>query len=227
MGHSCAGIRQIAIPLVRASSSKRKRPGQQPRKPARYVPDLQHVVQHAKGDQPEHGESQRCADCECQCRHAQHETNEWADRGTLVPVLAPDSPLRWWFGFPIALLLTCVIEVPAYLGAFWTLGWCRSRPSPSRPLTTRSALALALAVNLISHPLLWMISLRYDRTGQLITAEMCVAVIEGMLIFAVVALRPGTDTRLSRLGWSLLTALGVNTFSLLIGMITLPAILNR
>ena len=147
--------------------------------------------------------------------------------GTLVPVLAPDSPLRWWFGFPIALLLTCVLEVPAYLGAFWTLGWCRSRPSPFRPLTTRSALALALAVNLISHPLLWIISLRYDRTGQLITAEMCVAVIEGMLIFAVVALRPGTDTRLSRLGWSLLTALGVNTLSLLIGMITLPAILNR
>jgi len=147
--------------------------------------------------------------------------------GTLVPVLALDSPLRWWYGFPIALLLTCVIEVLAYLAAFWTLGWCRSRPSPFRPLTTGSALALALAVNLISHPLLWMISLRYDRTGQLITAEMCVAVIEGMLIFAVVALRPGTDTRLSRLGWALLTALGVNTLSLLIGMITLPAVLNR
>jgi hypothetical protein len=80
-------------------------------------------------------------------------------------------------------------------------------------------------VNVISHPLLWMISLRYDRTGQLITAETCVAVIVGMLIFAVVALRPGTDTRLSRLGWSLLTR--VNTLSLLIGLITLPAILNR
>jgi hypothetical protein len=177
---------------------------------------------------PEHGERQCCADCEGEChrRHAQHETNGWRTAGTLVPVLAPESPLRWWFGFPMALLLTCVIEVPAYLGAFWTLGWCRSRPSPFRPLTTRSALALALAVNLISHPLLWMISLRHDRTGQLITAEMCVAVIEGMLIFAVVALRPGTDTRLSRLGWSLLTALGVNTLSLLIGMISLPAILN-
>lgn len=89
------------------------------------------------------------------------------------------DPAAWWFGFPMALLLTCVIEVPAYLGAFWTLGWCRSRPSPFRPLTTRSALALALAVNLISHPLLWMISLRHDRTGQLITTEMCVGVIEG------------------------------------------------
>jgi len=86
---------------------------------------------------------------------------------------------------------------------------------------------LAFAVNVISHPLLWMILLRYDRTGQLITAEPCGAVIEGMLIFAVVALRPGTDTRLSRLGWSLRTPLGVNTLSLLIGLITLPAILNR
>jgi len=151
----------------------------------------------------------------------------WRTAGTLVPVLAPDSLLRWWYGFPIALVLTSVIEVPAYLAAFWTLGWCRTRPSPFRPLTTRSALALALAVNLISHPLLWTISLRYNRTGQQITAETCVAVIEGMLIFAVVALRPGTDTRLSRLGWSLITALGVNTLSLLIGLITMPAILNR
>jgi hypothetical protein len=82
-------------------------------------------------------------------------------------------------------------------------------------------------VNVTNHPLLWMISSRYDRTGQLITSETCVAVIEGMLIFAVVALRPGTDTRLSRLGWSLLTALGVSTLSLLNGLITLPAILNR
>jgi hypothetical protein len=34
----------------------------------------------------------------------------------------------------------------------------------------------------------------------------------GLLIFAVVGLRPSTESRLSRFGWSLLTALGVNTF---------------
>jgi Kef-type K+ transport system membrane component KefB len=142
-------------------------------------------------------------------------------------MLAPDSPLLRWHGFPIALLLTCAIEVPAYLAAFWALGWSRSRPSLFRPLTTRTALALGLAVNLISHPVLWMISLRYGRTGQLIIAESCVAVIEGLLIFAVVALREGTETRQSRLGWSLLTALGVNALSLLVGLITLPALINR
>src|SRR5215218_5996492 len=128
-------------------------------------------------------------------------------------MLAPDSPLLWWYGFPIALLLTCAIEVPAYLAAFWALGWSRSRPSLFRPLTTRTALALGLTVNLISHPVLWMISLRYGRTG--------------LLIFAVVGLREGTESRQSRLGWSLLTALGVNTLSLLVGLITLPAVINR
>jgi hypothetical protein len=48
-----------------------------------------------------------------------------------------------------------------------------------------------------------------------------------LLIFAVVSRRPGTESRLSRLGWSLLTAIGVNTLSLLIGLIMMPAMINR
>jgi hypothetical protein len=150
-----------------------------------------------------------------------------AGGGTLVRMVGPDSPLLSWYGFPIAFLLTCAIEVPAYLAAFWLLGWCRSRPSSYRPLTIRSALTLAFLLNLISHPLLWMVALRYDRTGQLIVAETRVALVEGMLIFAVVSRRPGTESRLSRLGWSLLTAIGVNTLSLLIGLIMMPAMINR
>jgi hypothetical protein len=146
---------------------------------------------------------------------------------TLVRMVGPDSPLLSWYGFPIAFLLTCAIEVPAYLAAFWLLGWCRSRPSAYRPLTIRSALTLAFLLNLISHPLLWMAALRYDRTGQLIVAEIFVAFLEGLLIFAVVSRRPGTESRLSRLGWSLLTAIGVNTLSLLIGLIMMPAMINR
>lgn len=142
-------------------------------------------------------------------------------------MLATDSPLLWWYGFPIALLLTCVIEVPAYLAAFWSLGWSRGRPSAFRPLTTRTALALALAVNLISYPLLWLAALRYARTGQLVMDEVGVAIIEGLLIFAVVGLRPGPESRLSRLGWSFLTALGVNTLSLLIGLVALPAFISH
>ena len=38
--------------------------------------------------------------------------------GTLVTVLPPGSPLLCWNGFPVAFALTCVIELPAYLGAF-------------------------------------------------------------------------------------------------------------
>jgi hypothetical protein len=143
-----------------------------------------------------------------------------------VRMVGPESALLSWYGFPIAFLLTCAIEVPAYLAAFWLLGWCRSRPSAHRPLTMRSALGLALLLNLISHPLLWMVALRYDSTGQLIVAETCVALLEGLLIFAVVSRRPGIESRLSRLGWSLLTALGVNTLSLLVGLIMMPAMVN-
>jgi fucose 4-O-acetylase-like acetyltransferase len=143
-----------------------------------------------------------------------------------VRMLGPESALLSWYGFPIALLI-CAIEVPAYLAAFWALGWCRSRPSAYRPLTVRTALALSLVVNLISQPLLWTASLRYARTGQMISAEMCVALVEGLLIFAVVSLRPSTESRFSRLGWSLLTALGVNTLSLLVGLIMMPAMINR
>jgi hypothetical protein len=51
--------------------------------------------------------------------------------------------------------------------------------------------------------------------------------VEGLLIFAVVSLRPGTEGRLSRLEWSLLTAVGVNTVSLLIGLIMMPAMINQ
>lgn len=142
-------------------------------------------------------------------------------------MVGPDSPLLSWYGFPIAFLLTCAIEVPAYLAAFWLLGWCRSRPSAYRPLTIRSALTLAFLLNLISHPLLWLAALRYDSTGQRIVAETCVAFLEGMLIFAVVSRRPGTESRISRLGWSLLIAIGVNTLSLLIGLIMMPAMINR
>jgi hypothetical protein len=89
----------------------------------------------------------------------------------------------------------------------------------------RTALALSLLLNLISHPLLWMAALRCDRSGQLIIVEACVALLESLLIFAVVSLRPGTESRPSRLAWSLLTAL--NTLSLLVGLITLPAMINR
>jgi hypothetical protein len=147
--------------------------------------------------------------------------------GRMGGVLSPGSPLLWWEGFPIAFALTCLIELPAYLMAFAALGWSRNRPSPRRPLTTRTALALALAVNLISHPLLWMIAVRWDSTGTLIIAELGVALIEGLLIFVVVVRRPGFDTVGNRFGWAMLSAAGVNMLSLMIGMLMLPLMISR
>jgi hypothetical protein len=45
-------------------------------------------------------------------------------------------------------------------------------PQPPKPIPADDAIRTGIdfAVNVISHPLLWMITLRYDRAGQLITA---------------------------------------------------------
>ena len=138
----------------------------------------------------------------------------------------PDSPLLWWNGFPVAFALTCVIELPVYLLAFAALGWCRARPSPNRPLTIRTALLLALAVNCVTHPVLWALSLPEPRPGRLLAAELVVALVEGLLIFLVVLRRRGRETPASRLSWSLMSALGVNTLSLLVGLVLLPLIIG-
>jgi hypothetical protein len=141
-------------------------------------------------------------------------------------VVTPESPLLWWHGFPVAFVLTCLIELPVYLLAFAALGWCRSRPSPHRPLTIRTALGLGLAVNCLTHPALWAMSLREPQPGRLLTAELGVALVEGLLIFLVVLRRRGRETPVSRLRWSMLTALGVNTLSLLVGLVVLPSIIS-
>jgi hypothetical protein len=146
--------------------------------------------------------------------------------GTLVPVVVPESPLLWWNGFPIAFALTCVIELPVYLLAFAALGWCRARPSPNRPLTIWTALALALAVNCITHPVLWAITVGRSQPGRLVAAELGVVVVEGLLIFLVVLRRRGRETPASRLRWSMVSALGVNTLSLLVGLVLLPLLLR-
>ena len=144
-----------------------------------------------------------------------------------MPVIGPESPLLWWNGFPVAFALTCVIELPVYLLAFAALGWCRSRPSTHRPLTYWTALALALAVNCITHPVLWAITVRQSQPGgQLLAAQLGLAVVEGLLIFLVVLRRPGREMPVSRLSWSLVSALGANTLSLLVGLLLLPVILR-
>jgi len=138
-----------------------------------------------------------------------------------VIMVGSESPLLWWYGFPIAFALTCMIELPAYLGAFASLGWCRRGA-----LTGRSALGLALTANLISHPLLWALSLGLDQTAPLVMAEIGVALLEGLLIFAVVQRRRVGEGKAGRLGWSMLCAVGVNTLSLLVGLLVLPRFIS-
>jgi hypothetical protein len=140
-------------------------------------------------------------------------------------VVTPDSPLQWWDGYLVAFLLTCLVELPAYLLAFTTLGWCRLRPSPQRPLTVLTALGVGLAVNLITHPLLWTVARRLGGPADLLVAELVVAVVEGLLIFLIVRTRrPEDESRASRMRWSMLTAVGVNTLSLLVGLVVLPVL---
>lgn len=135
------------------------------------------------------------------------------------------SVLSWWNGFPIAFALTCVIELPAYLVAFVTLGWCRARPSPARPLTIGSALGVGLAVNLITHPVLWRVALDLRSPGPLLLAELAVVLVEGGLVFAVVRRRRGRERATSRLAWSMVVAAGANALSLLVGLLVLPTLL--
>ncbi len=143
-------------------------------------------------------------------------------------MVTPGSPLQWWDGYAVAFLLTCVVELPAYLLAFTTLGWCRLRPSPRRPLTVLSAVGVGLAVNLITHPVLWTVARQLNGPADLLVAELGVATVEGLLIFVVVqARRTEDESRLSRLRWSLLTAVGVNTLSLLVGLVVLPLLISR
>ena len=131
-----------------------------------------------------------------------------------------ESPLLFWHGFLIAFALTCAIEVPAYLGAFAALGWVRR---DSGPLTRRSAIALVVAVNLITHPMLWSFALRGPDIGALLLAELAVAGVEAALIFAVVRRRGRHPEGWgSRLAWCIMIAMGVNALSLLVGLLALP-----
>ena len=93
-------------------------------------------------------------------------------------------------------------------------------------MTVLTALGLALGINLITHPVLWAVSLQLDRTGELLAAELAVGVVEGLLIFLVVRRPRGRDSAGNRLGWSLMTAVGVNTLSLLVGLVMLPTIVS-
>lgn len=140
-------------------------------------------------------------------------------------MLGPGSPLLFWHGFLISFVLTCAIEVPAYLGAFAALGWVRR---DGGPLTRRSAIAVAVAANLITQPLLWSFALEAPGIGALLLAELAGVGVEGAVIFAVVRRRgKHPEGWGSRLAWCGMIAMGVNALSLLVGLLALPLLTSE
>ena len=128
-------------------------------------------------------------------------------------MLPADSPLMWWDGFAVGFAVTCVIELPVYLATFAALGLLR----PAGRLRRQDGLGLALAVNLISHPLLWLVAGRIVGSGPLLLAELGVVVVEGLII-AVVTRRPAV---------AILVALVANGLSTAVGLVAMPLLIGR
>lgn len=89
-----------------------------------------------------------------------------------------------------------------------------------------ATVAVAVAVNLVSHPLLWAGARQLDTGWSLVLAEIGVAALEGLLIFAVVRRLPGPDRAAHRLGWALFAAVVVNAASVLVGVLVLPVVIG-
>lgn len=75
-----------------------------------------------------------------------------------------------------ALALTLAVEVPVYMVALrwaWLLSW-------------RRALAMAVGVNLVTHPLVWLILTHHTGTAAFTVVEVGAWLVESALIFLLV-----------------------------------------
>lgn len=108
----------------------------------------------------------------------------------------------------MALGLTCAIEVPLFLAGCAVLDWIGRKA----PLRLWQAIVLVFAVNVVTHPLLWLIALRLETDGALLVAEAGVVVVEALITWVVVRRQPG---------WALLLCLGTNAASLAAGLLFL------
>jgi hypothetical protein len=128
----------------------------------------------------------------------------------------------WLAGFG----LTLAVELPCYLLGALALGWVatgttegpsrvRERVRPRVPVAT--FLLVVVAVDLVTHPVLWVTSAQWTSVGDLLRGELVVVLVEGVLI--AVLLRRGRRRR--DLGWTLLLALAANAASVLVGLLVL------
>lgn len=114
----------------------------------------------------------------------------------------------------LALLVTVAIEVPAYLLGLWGLHRLGRTAGSWRRLPIPGAIGVGLALNLVTHPLLWWLfsaGFAWTRVPvSLPAAEVLVAVAEGLLLFAVLR----RDAALL-----LLVAIGANAASFGAGLV--------
>ena len=108
---------------------------------------------------------------------------------------------RWLLAF----VWTLALELPIY-----TL-WLRGKTSG------RALVGLVLAVNAVSHPLLWFAMPRFTPyTTYLVVGESGVVLIEAAIIAIALAHRPGN------LRAAFLASLTANAFSTVVGLLLMP-----
>lgn len=112
----------------------------------------------------------------------------------------------------VAMAVTCLVEVPFLLFGFRALGWLGSVTRPA--LSRRAAVLLAVGVNLLTHPILWLVLTPRTSTPSypvwLVLAELGVVLVEALIIRVVVR---------RDLGWAVLLSVGANAVSVLIGVL--------
>lgn len=99
-----------------------------------------------------------------------------------------------------ALALTLAVEVPCYLAGLTALRLA----GPVR------AVLVAVGVNLLTHPVLWLVLAPRTGVAAVLVAEVCVVLVEALVIRLVI----GRDC-----GLVLLLSLGANAASLGVGLL--------
>ena len=110
-------------------------------------------------------------------------------------------------GYVSAFALTWLIETIVYLAAFTSLGLFTNR---RLTVAAPALLLLVLVVNLVSHPVLWLVASGRPRPGRSSSAELGVVLVEGTLIALVLR---------GRWVWAYAAALLANACSFLIGLV--------
>ena len=100
----------------------------------------------------------------------------------------------------LALLLTVAVEAPLWVAGLRATG-------SSAPLR---GLAVAIGVNLLTHPLLWTVLAPAPALTSVLAAEGCVVLVEAAVVRLVTGRGPGV---------ALLLALGANAASLACGLL--------